>query len=100
MADLYDLIWLKPIDEGLLLDIFSKYDAIVTVEDGVLAGGFGSAVAELMIENNVRLPLKRLGVEDKWIHHATVAQQKQESGIDAEAIKKVVRDLYKKYSAK
>lgn len=95
-ADLFDFIWLKPMDESLLKDILSKYEGVVTVEDGSLAGGFGSAVAEFMTSEKVSIPLKRLGIDDRWIQHASVGEQKQESGIDSEAITTAVENLAKR----
>lgn len=86
-ADLFDMIWLKPLDSALLRSVAEKYRAVVTVEDGTTTGGFGSAVAEFLSDNNLNVPLFRLGVDDKWIHHATVPQQKEESGFDVDAIK-------------
>lgn len=94
-VDLYDMIWLKPLDVDLLNDICSRYQGIVTVEDGTVAGGFGSAVAEFITDHSLNIPLKRLGVDDIWIQHATVAQQKRESGIDAKAIVDAVNSLVK-----
>lgn len=95
-CDVYDMIWLKPLDEELLLEIFNKYKAVVTVENGVLTGGFGSAVGEFMISNNLQIPFKPLGVNDKWIQHATVAQQKEEAGINAGAISAAIENLLEK----
>lgn len=94
-ADVFDMIWLKPIDENLILDILESYDALITVEDGVIAGGFGSAVAEFMAREGVSKPMKMLGVDDKWVQHSSVAEQKAESGIDAAAIAAAAESLMK-----
>lgn len=94
-ADVYDMIWVKPLDRHLLHQILSSYDAIVTVEDGTTVGGFGSAVAEFMAKNRKTLPLTMLGVDDRWIHHASVSEQRQEAGIDVQSIENAVKDLYK-----
>lgn len=99
-ADLYDMIWLKPLDTGLLDRIAASYDAVVTVEDGTRVGGFGSAVAEYFSDNNYKLPLIRLGIDDMWIQHATVAQQKALGGIDAPSIAAAVESLYEKLETK
>lgn len=95
-ADLYDMIWLKPLDTHLLDRIISRYKAIVTVEDGTRVGGFGSAVAEYMTVTGRHIPFRMLGIDDKWIQHATVAQQKEESGIDADSIVNTVIELKNK----
>lgn len=92
-TDLFDMIWLKPLDENLLGFILSKYKAIITVEDGTLMGGFGSSVAEFMSDHNSNIPLKRLGIKDTWIQHATVEEQKKESGIDVDSIVKAGEQL-------
>lgn len=92
-ADVIDMIWLKPLDYEKLDDVFRKYKGLVTVEDGVIAGGFGSAIAEYMVDNRASLSLIRLGIKDKLIQHATVAQQKEESGIDKQAIIKAVKQI-------
>lgn len=95
-TDVFDMIWLKPLDQDLLDKVLEHYSAIVTVEDGTTVGGFGSAVAEYMMEKGKILPLTVLGIKDKWIQHATVAQQKKESGIDSQSIIDAVELLVKK----
>lgn len=92
-ADVYDMIWLKPLDENTLRHVMENYDGIVTVEDGTTVGGFGSAVAEFFMEHGFKGFLKRLGIDDRWIQHATVAEQKEDSGIDAVSIAEAVVNL-------
>lgn len=93
-VDIYDMIWIKPLDTELLRHIFKSYDGIVTVEDGSLIGGFGSAVAEFMALEGASVPLRMLGVADRWIQHASVAEQKREAGLDADSIGDAVMSLY------
>lgn len=95
-ADVYDMVWLKPLDEALLRSIGEKYDAIVTVEDGTTTGGFGSAVLEFMAGKGMMKPLTMLGIDDKWINHASVSQQKEEAGIDPASIARAVESLIEK----
>lgn len=95
-ADVYDMIWLKPIDKELLRSIFDKYEGIITVEDGTTMGGLGSAVAEFMAEEKASVALRMLGIKDRWVEHATVAQQKEESGFDVASIVKEAENLLKK----
>lgn len=95
-TDLYDMIWLKPLDEEMLKDICGRYEGIVTVEDGTSTGGFGSAIAEFMVDNGFHLPIIRLGIADRWINHATLPEQKAESGIDTDAIVAAVENLIRK----
>lgn len=85
-VDIFDMVWLKPLDTVLLNEIANKYKGIVTVEDGTTVGGFGSAVAEYFADNDLALPIRRLGVADFWVQHATVGEQKKEVGIDSNAI--------------
>lgn len=92
-ADLFGIVWLKPFDTQFLKDICGRYDGIVTVEDGTNVGGLGSVVAEYMADNMISIPFERLGINDKWIHHASVAEQKAESGIDTKAIVKAVSGI-------
>lgn len=95
-TDVYDMIWLKPLDEELLNFICKNYKGIITVEDGTSTGGFGSAVGEFILDNDFEVRLMRLGIKDKWIQHATVDEQKAESGIDEHSIIKAVEDLDRK----
>lgn len=92
-TDLYDMIWVKPLDTDLLRRIAETHKAIVTVEDGVVTGGFGTAVTEWTRENKVYLPIKVLGAPDSWVAHGTVAELKHDCGYDAEGIAAAVMDL-------
>lgn len=85
-VDIYDMIWLKPLDTQLLKEIASTHGLVVTVEDGVKTGGFGETVTEYISEQALDTHVKILGVPDRWIAHATPAQQYAECGIDAESI--------------
>ena len=84
MISHYDMRFVKPLDENLLHSIFKTYKEIITIEDGVISGGFGSAVLEFASLNNYFIPIKILGVPDKFIEHASVKQQHQSVGIDVE----------------
>jgi 1-deoxy-D-xylulose-5-phosphate synthase len=92
----YDMRFVKPLDEELLHTVFSKFKAIITVEDGVLKGGFGSAVLEFMADNNYSSSVKRLGVPDKFITHGTQKEQYKLCGFDADSIVKEIRTLVSK----
>jgi 1-deoxy-D-xylulose-5-phosphate synthase len=67
----YDMRFVKPIDELLLHEVFSKFDKVITVEDGCLMGGMGSAVLEFMADNNYQAKVVRLGIPDKFVDHGT-----------------------------
>jgi len=91
----YDMRFVKPIDENILHEVFSKFSKIITVEDGVLKGGFGSAVLEFMNEHHYEAEVFRLGIPDKFIEHASPKEQYHECRIDADAIIETVRELIK-----
>jgi len=86
----YNLPYVKPLDEELLHDIFKHFKQIVTVEDGTVSGGFGSAVLEFMSDNGYMAHLKRLGVPDKFIEQGKNEELYHECGFDAEGIVKCV----------
>ena len=89
----YDMRFAKPIDEELLHQVFKKFKKILTVEDGCLKGGFGSAVLEFMADNNYTAKVVRLGIPDKFIEHGEQPQLYKECGYDAEGIADAVRAL-------
>ena len=76
----------KPIDEILLHEVFSKFDKVITVEDGCIVGGMGSSVVEFMTDNGYSAQIKRLGIPDKIIEHGSQDQLYAECGYDTEAI--------------
>jgi 1-deoxy-D-xylulose-5-phosphate synthase len=78
--------FVKPLDETLLHKIFKKHRYIITIEDGAIMGGFGSAVLEFMADHGYQSKLKRLGIPDKIIEHGTQSELQQECGFDAEGI--------------
>ena len=82
----YDMRFIKPLDGRLLEEIGRTYRRVVTVEDGVRNGGFGSAVLEWMADHGCTTRITRLGLPDKFVEHGTVAQLQHIVGIDAEAI--------------
>jgi 1-deoxy-D-xylulose-5-phosphate synthase len=91
----YDMRYVKPLDENCLHTIFKKYDKIITVEDGTMVGGFGSAVIEFMCENGYTSQVKRLGIPDRFIEHGTQAELYKECGIDPDSIIKALREMVK-----
>lgn len=88
----FDLCFLKPLDEGLLHDIFKKFSTILTIEDGSVQGGMGSAVLEFMADHGYRASVKRLGIPDRFIEQGTVAELHHECGYDVEGIIKAVKE--------
>jgi 1-deoxy-D-xylulose-5-phosphate synthase len=89
----YDMRFVKPLDDKLLHAIFSKFDKIITIEDGCLPGGFGSAVLEFMADNCYTAKVIRLGIPDKIIEHGEQAELYQECGYDAGSIARAVKSL-------
>lgn len=92
----YDMRFVKPLDEELLHKIFKKHKYILTIEDGILKGGFGSAVIEFMCDNTYTSNVKRLGIPDKFIDQGTPQELYKECGFDVEGIIKEVKTLVKK----
>ncbi|MFM7637355.1 MAG: 1-deoxy-D-xylulose-5-phosphate synthase [Crocinitomicaceae bacterium] len=82
----YDMRFVKPIDEVMLHEVFSKFKYVITVEDGCLMGGFGSAVIEFMADQGYQAQVVRLGIPDEYIHHGTQEELWEDCGFDAKAI--------------
>lgn len=82
----YDMVFLKPIDESLLHLIMKRFNKIVTIEDGILKGGFGSAVIEFMADNDYSVKVKRIGIPDKFIEHGPVADLHKLCKMDKDSI--------------
>ena len=89
----YDMRFVKPLDEKLLHEIFSKFKKVITIEDGTIVGGFGSAVLEWMSENNFVAQVKRLGIPDHFIEHGTPKELQQECGFYVDDVVKVVKGM-------
>lgn len=91
----YDIRFVKPLDEELLHEVFAKYSKIITVEDGTIVGGFGSAILEFMNEHHYKAGVKMLGIPDEFIEHGSPKQLYDEIGIDANHIAEAIRDMAK-----
>ncbi|MCW3114446.1 MAG: 1-deoxy-D-xylulose-5-phosphate synthase [Segetibacter sp.] len=91
----YDIRFVKPLDEALLHEVFSKFDKIVTVEDGTIVGGFGSAILEFMVANEYKADVKMLGIPDRIVEHGTAKELHRECGFDAQGIAEAVREMVK-----
>lgn len=92
-VDHYDMIWVKPLDHSIMNEVAEKYDTVVTVEDGISKGGFGSAVEEWLNDNNAKPKVIRLGIGDDWIAHGSVAELRADCGIDSDSIVQKIRSL-------
>lgn len=89
----YDMRFVKPLDGELLHEIFGKFKKVITVEDGCLMGGFGSAVIEWMTDHGYQAQVKRLGIPDEVIEHGEQIELHRECGFDPEGIADAVRNL-------
>ena len=82
----YDMRFVKPLDEIMLHEVFTKFKYIISVEDGCVMGGFGSAVIEFMADQKYQADMTRLGIPDKYIHHGTQKELWSDCGFDARGI--------------
>jgi 1-deoxy-D-xylulose-5-phosphate synthase len=82
----YDFAFVKPLDEKLLHTIFNEFETIMTIEDGVIKGGFGSAVLEFSAQNNYTSKIQILGIPDEFIEHGTVEELQRYCKIDVESL--------------
>ena len=96
----YDMRFVKPLDEKILHAVFKKYKKVITVEDGVISAGFGSAIIEFMTDHGYSSSIVRMGVPDKFIEHGTLTDLYRECGFDAEGILQKVHKLteYKSFT--
>lgn len=89
----FDMRFVKPIDEKLLHEVFSKYTKVITIEDGCIQGGFGSAILEFMADHRYSAEVKRLGMPDEVIEHGEQIELHHECGFDPEHIEKAVLSM-------
>ena len=89
----YDMRYLKPIDTGLLHEVLGKHNQIITLEDGCIIGGLGSAVIEFANDNHYQVRVKRLGVPDKWVEQGTQQELYRECGYDKLGIIESVTEI-------
>ena len=89
----YDMRFLKPIDEEILHEVGRNFKKVVTVENGVIAGGLGSAVLEFFADHGYEVEVKRVGIPDQFVMHGTVAELQRICGMDAEGIAEAIRNL-------
>lgn len=89
----YDMRFVSPIDEDVLHEVFRTFDKIITVEDGMLKGGFGSAVIEFMCDNSYSAVVKRLGIPDYFVEHGTQEELYRECGFDTASIAGAIREM-------
>lgn len=89
----YDMRFVKPLDEALLHEVFEKHNLIVTVEDGCVNGGFGSAILEFAAKNEYKNCINVLGIPDQFIEHGTIQELQNYTGLGASGISKTIKDF-------
>jgi 1-deoxy-D-xylulose-5-phosphate synthase len=89
----YDMRFVKPLDQELLHEVFQKFDKVITVEDGCLEGGMGSAILEFMADHNYKSQVVRLGIPDRIIEHGEQPELWAECGYNAKAIAEKVKEI-------
>ncbi len=82
----YDFGFVKPLDHSLLHSVFTSFEAVITIEDGTITGGFGSAVLEFAASNNYAIPIKTLGIPDQFIEQGTVEELQRICNIDVASL--------------
>ena len=92
----YDMIFLKPIDEEILQEVAQRYSTIITVEEGVMKGGLGSAVAEWLMAHGCNVKLVTMGIDDMFVDQGTVKQLHELCHLDAASIEQQVKQLLNK----
>ncbi|MFD0964515.1 1-deoxy-D-xylulose-5-phosphate synthase [Pseudofulvibacter geojedonensis] len=88
----YHFPFIKPLDQTLLKTIFNTHTSIITIEDGTIVGGFGSAISEYATANNLYNPIKNMGIPDAFIEHGNKSELYQEVGIDSESILATIKN--------
>jgi 1-deoxy-D-xylulose-5-phosphate synthase len=92
----YDIRFVKPLDEALLHEVFTNYTKIVTVEDGTVVGGFGTAILEFMNANGYKADITILGIPDRLVEHGTLKELHRECAYDAAGIEAAVKEIVTK----
>ena len=95
-VDIYDMIWMKPLDKDLIEEVAAKYPDIVTLEDGILTGGFGSHVNEVLKQLPIKPQVCNLGIPDEWIMHGSIPQLQAICGYDSNGIIKTIKKMINK----
>jgi 1-deoxy-D-xylulose-5-phosphate synthase len=91
----YDMRFVKPIDEAMLHEVFTRYNYVITVEDGCIQGGMGSAVLEFMGDNGYAAKVKRLGIPDEFVEHGEQSELYEECGFSPKQITAACEEMLK-----
>ena len=87
----FNMRFVKPLDETLLHEIGKNFNKVITIENGSVKGGFGSAVIEFFSENDYQIKVQRMGIPDKFVEHGSVAELHKICGIDPESIENKIK---------
>jgi len=98
-ASVVNMRFVKPLDEALVLELARTHDVLVTLEDNTVAGGAGSAVAELLAANGIEIPLLQLGLPDVFLEHATREELLAEAGLDADGIRRAILRRFPRFAS-
>jgi 1-deoxy-D-xylulose-5-phosphate synthase len=93
-AEVVNMRFVKPLDRELLYDVLSRFKKVVTIEDNTIIGGFGSAVAEFMAQNNFKNDILIHGIPDRFIEHGKPEELYEELKMDAKGIAEVTREFH------
>ena len=93
-VDIYDMIWMKPLDYELLAKIADSYSYLVTLEDGIISGGFGSSINDYLKKLIHKPEIVNLGIPDKWIMHGSIPELQKKCGYDAKGIEKTIKKFF------
>jgi len=91
----YDMRFAKPLDEEMLHEVFTRYNKIITIEDGTIVGGIGSAILEFMSQHGYNAEVKMLGIPDRIVEHGSQKELHRECHYDADAIAETAREMMK-----
>lgn len=91
----YNMRFIKPLDEALLNVIFTKFDKIITIEEGVLTGGFGSAILEFANQNKYNNRIKNIGIPDRFIEQGTIEELFEQVGLNESSLYKIIKSILK-----
>ena len=94
------MVFLKPLDENLVKEVATKFSHLITIEDGTITGGLGSAVMECVNANGLSTTVHRVGIPDKFIKQGTVEQLYAQCGMDKDSIRDLITSIVKGGSEK
>jgi len=89
----YDMRFVSPLDKNILNEVAERFNKVITIEDGIIEGGFGSAVIEYFSTIGKKPKIRRLGIPKRFVEHGSQAELQRECGFDTDGICKAVREM-------